>query len=390
MEVAVVPVVLFVIFLIGIGATAGNYVGQTPYEAIETVKNTHDYSCSEEYFNDMYDAFRQIGYANKPITVDDVRKALGMGENIYNGATEYAGAFIEHWLGSFDSGWTADYSSREIKVYDDETGDLIGSFKIYGVVSGSLSVTTIPPVLVEPSRNSYICFATTYGGETYYSTSVFTRYGGETTVDTSSFSLTAPFDMQATDRFASNMAFEMSPNVPDSYVLKLVYDGRTSYAKDGLLVGNPVIQGNSDIDVTIPYIGTAVTPDGDVGVRPDGSIVLPNGTVVRPDVNTGAYPFPVVMTPDWWAKLAAAIAGAGAGEDSPTDAGTTNLELSGIRALLQSINDKIGGLGDTIKNAIAEFFGAKPSDYNVTTDNWFNTFVDAVKRFLRGFGLNVQ
>lgn len=387
---AVVPVTLFVIFLIGIGATVSNYVGQTPYEAIESVKNTHDYSCSQEYFDEMYDAFRQIAYANKPITVDDIQKAVGMGENIYNGATEYAGAFIEHWFGSFDSGWTADYSSREIKVYNDETGDLIGSFKFYGVVSGSLSVTTIPPVLVEPSRNSYICFATTYGGETYYSTSVFTRYGGETTVDTSSFSLTAPFDMQATDRFASNMAFEMSPNVPDAYVLKLVYDGRTSYAKDGLLVGNPVIQGNSDLDVTIPYIGTAVTPGGDIGVRPDGSVVLPDGTVVRPSASDASYPFPVVMSPDWWAKLAASIAGDNVGENAPTDSGTTNLELSGIRAILQSINDKISGLGDTIENAIKKALAKNASDFNVNTNNWFNDLLDAIKAFLRGFGLNVS
>lgn len=383
----IVPTVLFCIFLIGIGASVASYVGQTPYEAIESVKNNHDYTCSESYFDEMYEGFRQIGYANKPITWDDIQKALGMGENLYNGAVEYAENYLDFFLGNFDDEWVADISSRSIRVYNSD-GELVGTTEIVGTCDNDYNysdhITTMPQL----SDDGWLLFRTISQEGTFYHT--YIEYIAIDNTDSRGAFRYWPgyYGVGYVDKYASNVAFVPSTYRQNGVQIKCVYQGNTHISSYTLI--SPISGASSDLDATIPYIGVADTPDGEAGVRPDGSVVLPDGTVVYPNSTDGTYPFPVAMSPDWWAKLAAAIADGRAGEESPDDAGTTNLELSGIRALLQSINDKIDGFGDTIKNAIKDFFSAKPSDYTVTTDNWFNTFVDAVKRFLRGFGLNVQ
>lgn len=396
----IIPTLLFLVLLAGLGASVANYGGMTIPEALDWCKTHHDYTCSDSAFQQLYDDWSDIKYANRTITYQDVQKVLGYGEQLYQGALSYTDAFVQYFLGAYDSTWTSDASSREIRVYDDE-GNLIGNTAIIGITDSRVAyqdhIATAPPFSVAPNRNSALLFKTTdqiYG--TYYHTNLLNQHFG---AGISAYNFSPSVGTYYEDN-ATNVSFEVSGSdillkMTRSGAYGTAYYGRGSAYQlvEAYKVLSPVL-GNNDVETDVPYIGTAEADGGaSVGIRPDGSIVLPDGSVVYPSSSTGLYPDSVTnvrLDDDYWARLADLLARDATGTPATSaDSTVTNLNLEGIRSILASIKQSIDGLGNTIKRGLTDFFTFPFDKFNVQSKDWFNKILDYIRLFLRGYGVNV-
>lgn len=390
----VVPVVLILVIMAGVGAHIANYAGYTPYEAWDIMKNTHDYTCSQEEFDDLYDTWHQMQYANRPITTEDINKILGYGDDLYNGAITYAENWIDYITGSFDSQWQADVSSRTVKVYNDN-GDLVGSTEIVGVCRGYIGYNEHLTVMPELQDTGALLFRTITAEGTYYHTYIesikwqYDTYRSALVLDSSDYFYA---NVQWSDKYASNVAFVPSPYDQNGFCIKCVYNGNAGVTKYTFVTPISDVYTN-DLESTVPYIGTATLDDGtEVGVRPDGSIVLPDGTIVYPDATTGAYPSPVDkvdLGDDFWAKLTELIAQTAAtGESTAETDKTIVLNLEGLRSAVLGISEYLkAGFWSDFKENINTMFTPDYSKYPTTYTNIYDVIPTYTNKIFAVFGL---
>ena len=171
----VVPITLILIMLVGIGTEISGLAGMTVSEAFDSIRSNHNYSISDEQFNDIYSEYHDNPlFSNQVISKQDLNKILAESVAVqYNIAVQASGDALEFILGGFDSDWVADLTSREVRVYDDD-GVLKGSTRIYGVVDGQIQYSSKVSNPPDINKNyTYLCFATTdSSGYTYYHTDI--------------------------------------------------------------------------------------------------------------------------------------------------------------------------------------------------------------------------
>ena len=390
----VVPVVLILVIMAGVGAHITNYAGYTPYEAWDIMKNTHDYTCSQEQFDDLYDTWHQMQYANKPITQEDINKLLGYGDDLYNGAITYCENWIDYITGSFDDSWQADISSRIIKIFNAD-GVLVGQTEIVGLSDSAIYYNdrvTVMPQLVD---DGVLLFRTISSDGTFYHNYITSIAEYNNTQFSTDLLYLPWYNISPSDKYASNVAFVPSIYRDNAVQIKGVSNGNTVVMRYSYV--SPISGATNELETTVPYIGVATTDDGsEVGVRPDGSIVLPDGTIVYPDATTGAYPSPVDkvdLGDDFWVKLTELIAQTAAtGESTAETDKTIVLNLEGLRAAVLGISEYLkSGFWSDFENEYNKLFTPDYTKYNtINYDNIYSVLNTYTTKIFAAFGLQSQ
>lgn len=393
----VVPTILFLIALVAIGASATNYAGMTPNEALDFAKNNHDYTCSDSAFQEFYDDWHDMALANKPITYQDIQNVLSKSDDLYGAACEYGGMFLDEVLGSFDSSWTAVTTSRSIEIYD-ESGALYGSCSLVGCTNTYFDGYQLTMPQLNENGTYLVWHSVKATGEQYYHIYLEAYEGGglgNGALWRDSFG----GDNYFTGQNASNVY--LTPNSEGSW---WGYHWFTvnCYANDSLRSrgarATPYVmtEGNSSfVEPEQESIGTATLPDSTTAqVRPDGSIKLPDGTIVYPSTVDGTYPvdgLKVQLDDDYWKKLSDLLSQNenATGDTVGTGDIVTNLNLEGIRSQLASINDY---LRNDLWADFANVFKYDPSKYNTVNydTNFFGLIETYARKIMSCFGLNAM
>lgn len=387
---AVIPAIVVLICLVGIGATAANYVGMSPSEAFDYCKTHHDYSISETEFNSIYNEYHDNpDYAGVTITQQDVNKVTAAGSDLYSMAVTYGQTIaLPYILGSFDQTWQPETGSREVKYYDD--GVLVGSCQIYGFTNEGVipyGTRSTPPELAygDIYYLTLVFCSVDQQGNIYYHTEMFLGDDGRSFTSAISPADLGITDPQKVDRNASAVTFEAAANG------RLVLNGDGNYFQNGVNIYPQVKDGVADV---VPpeqdSIGYATTSDGQtIPVNPDGSITLPSGTTVYPDTTTGLYPSDITvhLDDDYWARLAEMLGANTATGSAAADTQTTNLNLEGLRSIASSTLDYLkNGFWTDFKNKLGEFFSIDTDKYRVSYQNPFTIIPSYVEKVCRIFG----
>lgn len=387
---AVIPAIVVLICLVGIGATAANYVGMSPSEAFDYCKTHHDYSISETEFNSIYNEYHDNpDYNGVTITQQDVNKVTAAGSDLYSMAVTYGQTIaLPYILGSFDQTWTPVGGSRKIDYYDNDV--LVGSVQIYGFTNQVLyyrdNVTT-PPELKNGDIYLNLCFVSVdaQGNIHYHTDMEFNNHTGF------NYAINATYwnidDPQKVDRNASEITFRQNNDTIGLYGNGVFFDRGWNYQA----ISPQVDSGVADI---VPpeqdSIGVATTSDGQtIPINPDGSITLPSGTTVFPDTTTGLYPSDITihLDDDYWARLAELLGANTATGSAAADTQTTNLNLEGLRSIASSTLDYLkNGFWTDFKNKLGEFFSIDTDKYRVTYQNPFTIIPSYVDKICRVFG----
>ena len=388
----VIPAILILICLVGMGATASNYVGMTAPEAFDYCKTHHDYSISETEFNSVYNEYHDNpDYSGVVITQQDVNKVSQAGSDLYGMAVSYGqNIALPYILGSFDQTWTPETGSREVK-YLDENGQVLASVRIYGFSSAvgyySQNITT-PPELAygDPFLNLWFVSVDHLGNVHYHSDMTFEPNGASSTYALIPYWNFGMQDGNKIDRNASAITFDMIGT-------ELIMRGDNS---NNIVHGvYPQVRiGLDNIEPDLvqpdnPSIGIATYNGLDLPVNPDGSITLPNGTTVYPDTTTGLYPSDITvhLDDDYWARLAELLGANTATGSAAADTQTTNLNLEGLRSIASSTLDYLkNGFWTDFKNKLGEFFSIDVDKYRQTYQNPFNIIPQYVQKICSMFG----
>lgn len=358
-----IPALLILMILMGVNVS--NYSGMTVSDAYQDALYSHNYTIDDYEFNNVANKYiNNPDYKNAYITNSDITTAVNV-SNPYDYLVQSGATMWDEINGSFDSSWLPTVDSRSLKVYDND-GNLIGATEIVGVTNTTYlyrNQVTVQPELLDRSgyfQNGWLLFRTIDYRGTYYHTDldfVVPSNGHTNGLAINNFQYKYWYN-----KTADNVSW--SEGDAGGFWLELVYDNNTYHSTYQFV--SPVL-GRNDLEGDTEYIGEATLSDGTVvGVNPDGSVTLPNGTTVFPDSDTGVYPRPVdsVQFPaDWWANIARLIGeGASSAPTSNTAAQTD---------ILDSIRDSSAGLLSYMKDGFWTKFKSLFTPFepdNVKTD----------------------